>query len=124
GRTHPPEGRRVGARPRAVPGARHRRSPARPASGGMTALLEVRGLVKVYPGVTALGGVDLDVATGEVHCLVGQNGAGKSTLIKCVSGAAAPTSGTIRLLGRELGGGRPGAALAAGVATIYQELDL
>jgi ribose transport system ATP-binding protein len=87
-------------------------------------LLEVRGLVKVYPGVTALGGVDLDVATGEVHCLVGQNGAGKSTLIKCVSGAAAPTSGTIRLLGRELGGGRPGAALAAGVATIYQELDL
>ncbi|MGH2898374.1 MAG: ATP-binding cassette domain-containing protein, partial [Solirubrobacteraceae bacterium] len=87
-------------------------------------LLEVRGLTKVYPGVTALAGVDLDVAAGEVHCLVGQNGAGKSTLIKCVSGAAVPTSGTIRLLGRDLTGGRPGAALAAGVATIYQELDL
>jgi ribose transport system ATP-binding protein len=68
--------------------------------------------------------VDLDVAAGEVHCLVGQNGAGKSTLIKCVSGAASPTSGTIRLLGHELTGGRPGAALSAGVATIYQELDL
>jgi ribose transport system ATP-binding protein len=90
----------------------------------MTALLEVRGLVKEYPGVIALGGVDLDVAAGEVHCLVGQNGAGKSTLIKCVSGAAAPTKGTIRLLGRELVAGRPGAALSAGVATIYQELDL
>jgi ribose transport system ATP-binding protein len=90
----------------------------------MTAVLEVRGLVKEYPGVTALGGVDLDVAAGEVHCLVGQNGAGKSTLIKCVSGAAEPTSGTIRLLGRELIAGRPGAALSAGVATIYQELDL
>jgi ribose transport system ATP-binding protein len=90
----------------------------------MSALLEVRGLVKVYPGVTALAGVDLDVETGEVHCLVGQNGAGKSTLIKCVAGATQPTSGTIRLLGRDLTAGRPGAALSAGVATIYQELDL
>jgi len=90
----------------------------------MTAVLEVRQLVKVFPGVTALAGVDLDVAAGEVHCLVGQNGAGKSTLIKCVSGAASPTSGTIRLLGHELTGGPPGAALSAGVATIYQELDL
>jgi ribose transport system ATP-binding protein len=90
----------------------------------MTALLEVRGLTKVYPGVTALAGVDLDVEAGEVHCLVGQNGAGKSTLIKCVSGAAVPTSGTIRILGQDLTAGRPGAALSAGVATIYQELDL
>ena len=90
----------------------------------MTALLEVRGLTKVYPGVTALAGVDLDVEAGEVHCLVGQNGAGKSTLIRCVSGAAVPTSGTIRLLGQDLTAGRPGTALSAGVATIYQELDL
>ena len=90
----------------------------------MTALLDVRGLVKVYPGVTALAGVDLEVAAGEVHCLVGQNGAGKSTLIKCVAGAAVPTSGTIQLLGRDLAAGRPAAALSAGVATIYQELDL
>ena len=90
----------------------------------MTALLEVRRLGKVYPGVTALAGVDLDVEAGEVHCLVGQNGAGKSTLIKCVSGAAWPSAGTIRLLGQDLTGGRPDVALAAGVATIYQELDL
>ncbi|HEY0476631.1 MAG TPA: sugar ABC transporter ATP-binding protein [Kofleriaceae bacterium] len=90
----------------------------------MTAILEVRGLVKVFPGVTALAGVDLDVEAGEVHCLVGQNGAGKSTLIKCVSGATPPTAGTIRLLGHDLVAGRPGAALSAGVATMYQELDL
>ncbi len=90
----------------------------------MSALLEVRQLVKVFPGVTALAGVDLDVEAGEVHCLVGQNGAGKSTLIKCVSGVERPTSGTIRLLGHELTAGRPRTALSAGVATIYQELDL
>ena len=40
----------------------------------MTAILEVRGLVKEYPGVTALQGVDLDVLEGEVHCLLGPNG--------------------------------------------------
>jgi ribose transport system ATP-binding protein len=90
----------------------------------MTALLEVRKLVKQYPGVTALAGVDLDVEAGEVHCLVGQNGAGKSTLIKCVSGATRPTSGTMHLLGEALVAGRPSAALSAGVATMYQELDL
>jgi ribose transport system ATP-binding protein len=90
----------------------------------MTTLLEVRRLVKVFPGVTALAGVDLDVDAGEVHCLVGQNGAGKSTLIKCISGVVRPTSGTIRLLDHNLGAGRPDAALTAGVATIYQELDL
>jgi ribose transport system ATP-binding protein len=89
----------------------------------VTPLLHVRGLVKRYPGALALDGVDLDVAAGEVHCLVGQNGAGKSTLIKCVAGATAPTAGTIRLAGEDLAP-TPGAALAAGVATIYQELDL
>jgi ribose transport system ATP-binding protein len=47
-------------------------------------LLAVRGLVKDYPGVRALDGVDFTVEPGQVHCLVGQNGAGKSTLIKCI----------------------------------------
>jgi ABC-type multidrug transport system ATPase subunit len=58
-------------------------------------LLEVRGLVKDYPGVRALGGVDLTVNSGQVHCLIGQNGAGKSTLIKCVSGLVEPTTGEV-----------------------------
>ena len=56
----------------------------------------MRGIVKEFPGVRALDGVDLDVRAGEVHCLLGQNGAGKSTLIKVLSGAHQPDEGEIR----------------------------
>ena len=90
----------------------------------MTNVLEVRNLVKEFPGVKALRGVDLDVIEGEVHCLLGPNGAGKSTLIKCVSGALEPTSGEILFLGEPLPVGDPAGSLKRGVATIYQELDL
>jgi ribose transport system ATP-binding protein len=91
---------------------------------GSRTVLEVRGLVKEYPGVRALQGVDLDVRAGEVHCLLGPNGAGKSTLIKCVSGVVEPTSGEILFEGEPLPQGDPSATLQRGVATIYQELDL
>jgi ribose transport system ATP-binding protein len=87
-------------------------------------LLEMRGIVKQFPGVRALDGVDLDVAAGEVHCLLGQNGAGKSTLIKVLSGAHRPDAGEIRWLGEPVAFPSPHAADAAGIATIYQELDL
>jgi ribose transport system ATP-binding protein len=90
----------------------------------MTAVLEVRNLVKEFPGVRALDGVDLEVLEAEVHCLLGPNGAGKSTLIKCVSGAIEPTSGEILFLGEPLPQGDPAGSLKRGVATIYQELDL
>ena len=90
----------------------------------MTKVLEVRNLVKEFPGVKALQGVDLDVHAAEVHCLLGPNGAGKSTLIKCVSGAVEPTSGEILFLGEPLPHGDPAGSLKRGVATIYQELDL
>ena len=90
----------------------------------MSAILEVRGLVKEYPGVKALQGVDLEVLAGEVHCLLGPNGAGKSTLIKCVSGAVEPTGGEILFDGAPLPAGDPAGSLERGVATIYQELDL
>ncbi len=89
-----------------------------------TPILEVRNLVKHYPGARALNGVDFEVHAGEVHCLVGPNGAGKSTLIKCVSGAVEPTEGEVLVDGEPLPAGQPGASLARGVATIYQELDL
>ena len=68
----------------------------------MKPVLEVKGLVKHYPGAKALDGVDFDVLPGEVHCLLGPNGAGKSTLIKCVSGAVAPTEGAILVGGEPL----------------------
>jgi ribose transport system ATP-binding protein len=87
-------------------------------------LLEMRGIVKEFPGARALDGVDLDVAAGEVHCLLGQNGAGKSTLIKVLAGAHRPDSGEIRWAGEPVAFGSPQAADAAGIATIHQELDL
>jgi len=90
----------------------------------VTKVLEVRNLVKEFPGVKALQGVDLDVLEAEVHCLLGANGAGKSTLIKCVSGALEPTSGEILFMGEPLPAGDPATTLKRGVATIYQELDL
>jgi len=89
-----------------------------------TKVLEVRGLVKEYPGVIALESVDFEVLAGEVHCLLGPNGAGKTTLIKCVSGVVEPTAGEILLDGEPLPVGNPAVALDNGIATIYQELDL
>jgi ribose transport system ATP-binding protein len=90
----------------------------------MSALLTVSGVVKEFPGVRALDGVDLEVETGEVHCLLGQNGAGKSTLIKVLSGAHTADAGEIRWKGKAVAFPTPIAALRAGLATIYQELDL
>ncbi len=90
----------------------------------MNKVLEVRDLVKEFPGVKALQGVNFDVLEGEVHCLLGPNGAGKSTLIKCISGVHEPTSGEILFRGEPLPVGDPAASLGRGVATIYQELDL
>jgi ribose transport system ATP-binding protein len=93
-----------------------------PDDGG--SLLQMRGIVKEFPGVRALDEVDLDVAAGEVHCLLGQNGAGKSTLIKILAGAHRPDAGEIRWAGRPVVFGSPHDADAAGIATIHQELDL
>jgi ABC-type multidrug transport system ATPase subunit len=65
-------------------------------------MLSIRGLVKVYPGpVTALGGIDLDVASG-MFGLLGPNGAGKSTLMKILAGLLEPTSGTVTLDGTDI----------------------
>ncbi|WP_433256911.1 sugar ABC transporter ATP-binding protein [Streptosporangium sp. CA-135522] len=87
-------------------------------------LLTMRGIVKRFPGVRALDGVDLDVRAGEVHCLLGQNGAGKSTLIKVLAGAHQPEEGSITLAGERVRPSSPIAAIRAGISTIYQELDL
>ncbi|WP_218566330.1 sugar ABC transporter ATP-binding protein [Vallicoccus soli] len=87
-------------------------------------LLRMTGIVKVFPGVRALDGVDLDVLPGEVHCLLGQNGAGKSTLIKVLAGVHQPDGGTVHWQGEEVTFARPLDAIHRGLATMYQELDL
>ena len=66
------------------------------------ALLEVRGLMKSYRGLTALNGVDLTVEDNQFHGLIGPNGSGKSTLLKCIAGAESPSDGTIRFAGRDI----------------------
>ncbi|MGW4643896.1 sugar ABC transporter ATP-binding protein [Sphaerisporangium sp. NPDC004334] len=90
----------------------------------MSDLLVMRGIVKQFPGVRALDGVDLDVRAGEVHCLLGQNGAGKSTLIKILAGAHRPDEGTVTFGGEPVRFAGPIAAIRSGISTIYQELDL
>ena len=90
----------------------------------MEAVLEARGTGKRFPGVVALSGVDLALRPGEVHALVGENGAGKSTLIKVLTGVYQPDDGTLLLGGEPVRFGRPLDAQAAGISTIYQEVNL
>ncbi len=89
-----------------------------------TPRLEMRGVCKRFGATVALAGVDLTVPAGEVHALVGENGAGKSTLMKVLSGALRPDAGQMWLDGRPFTPSDPLAARAAGVAMIYQELNL
>jgi ribose transport system ATP-binding protein len=86
--------------------------------------LRIAGLVKTFDGVTALGGVDLDVPAGQVHALLGHNGAGKSTLIKCLGGAYPPDAGTIDVNGVRYTRLTPRESIAAGVAIIFQTLSV
>jgi ribose transport system ATP-binding protein len=86
--------------------------------------LEMRNVWKRFGATTALADVSLAVQAGEVHALVGENGAGKSTLMKVLSGAVRPDAGQMRLDGRPFAPSDPLAARAAGVAMIYQELNL
>ena len=90
----------------------------------VTPSLSLRGIGKSFHGVTVLEGVDLDVAAGEVHAVVGENGAGKSTLMKIVAGVYAPSDGVLELDGVEHVFSHPSQARAAGVSIVYQELNL
>ena len=88
------------------------------------ALLSVRGVTKRFPGVVALDGVHFDVFRGEVHALCGENGAGKSTLMKILSGVYQSDAGEIVHRGQACRFASTVAAQAAGIAIIYQELNL
>jgi ribose transport system ATP-binding protein len=90
----------------------------------MTLRLEMRGVRKRFGTTVALDGVDLEVAPGEVHALIGQNGAGKSTLMKILSGAHRPDEGAMALDGVPYRPRNPLEGRRMGVAMIYQELSL
>jgi simple sugar transport system ATP-binding protein len=88
------------------------------------ALLDVRGITKRFPGVVALDNVDFDVRAGEIHALLGENGAGKSTLIAVLTGALARDGGTVSLDGKAVEARTVAEAQGAGLAAVYQEIDL
>jgi ribose transport system ATP-binding protein len=88
-------------------------------------LMRLEGVVKSFPnGTLALKGVDLQIARGRVHGLLGANGAGKSTLIKILSGAYSSTLGKIHWKGQEVHWSNPREANDMGVATIHQHIPL
>jgi ABC-type sugar transport system ATPase subunit len=88
------------------------------------AFLEMRGITKRFPGVLALDRVDFEAERGEIHAIVGQNGAGKSTLMKILGGAFSDYEGEIFIDGKPVNIRSPKDSRAAGVAVIYQELNL
>jgi len=90
----------------------------------VSTLLEMRGITKRFPGVTALDHVDFELEKGEVHVLLGENGAGKSTLIKMLSGAYQPDEGEILVDGEKVEISSAMDAQALGISTIYQEFNL
>ncbi|MBB3523567.1 sugar ABC transporter ATP-binding protein [Rhizobium sp. 268] len=87
-------------------------------------VLSAKGITKHFGGVQALRGVDFDLKVGEIHALLGENGAGKSTLMNLMSGVHTPDQGEIFIDGKPARFHSPRDAQAAGIATIFQELDL
>ncbi|HVN53676.1 MAG TPA: sugar ABC transporter ATP-binding protein [Anaerolineaceae bacterium] len=87
-------------------------------------VLEVRNIIKRFPGVLALNDVSMKFLPGEVHAVVGENGAGKTTLMKILVGAYKPDSGEILLQGEKVAFDHPVEAQAKGLSIVYQEFNL
>ena len=87
-------------------------------------ILEAREITKEFPGVVALDNVAFQLHPGEVHALAGQNGSGKSTLIKVLTGVYQPDKGSVYFKGEKVSFPSPREAQAAGISTIYQEVNL
>jgi L-arabinose transport system ATP-binding protein len=90
----------------------------------MDEFLRFENITRTFPGVRALDDVSFGVRKGTVHGLVGENGAGKSTLLKILSGAYTPSEGRLVIDGQAKVFSRTRDAINAGVAIIYQELNL
>ncbi|HNO31447.1 MAG TPA: ATP-binding cassette domain-containing protein, partial [Anaerolineales bacterium] len=86
--------------------------------------LEMRGIVKRFPGVLASDHVDFDVQAGEVHALLGENGAGKSTLMKILYGLYHPDEGQVLLNGKAVSIDSPTDSIRLGIGMIHQHFML
>ncbi len=86
--------------------------------------VDARRVTKVFPGTTALNGVDFAVRRGEIHALVGENGAGKSTLVKILAGLYPDYGGDVRIDGSEVQLSSPRRAADLGISLVQQELSL
>ena len=87
-------------------------------------ILEARGIVKTFPGVRALGGIDFGVKKGEVHALVGENGAGKTTLMMVLGGIYQPDEGELFVEGKKVRFATARDAIEKGIGIVFQELSL
>ncbi len=86
--------------------------------------LQLSGITKRFPGIIANDGIDLTVAAGEIHAVLGENGAGKSTLVKIVYGIVRPDAGTIRWNGEAVVVDSPAKARALGIGMVFQQFSL
>jgi ABC-type branched-subunit amino acid transport system ATPase component len=90
----------------------------------VSALLEVRGLVRRFGGLNAVDGVDLDVEDGEILSVIGPNGAGKTTLFNVVTGLYVPDEGSITFDGHDIVGLPPNQICSYGIARTFQTVRL
>lgn len=89
-----------------------------------SALIEMTGIKKRFPGVLALDQIDFELRPGEVHVLFGENGAGKSTLINVISGTFGPDGGTYAFCGEPIANLNPYRARQIGISPVFQEFSL
>ena len=99
-------------------------TPVKPPVNDLVPVVEMTDISITFPGVKALDSVDFRMFPGEVHSLMGENGAGKSTLIKALTGVYGIDTGVIRLAGKQVTFSGPAQAQAAGISTVYQEVNL
>jgi ABC-type uncharacterized transport system ATPase subunit len=97
---------------------------AEPAAEPVAPAVELRGITKRFPGVVANRDIDITVARGTVHAIVGENGAGKSTLMKTLYGMHRPDEGTITVDGERVVLHSPADAIARGIGMVHQHFKL
>jgi len=86
--------------------------------------VEMRGIVKRFPGVLAVDNVDFDLRAGEIHALLGENGAGKSTLMNVLAGLYRPEGGTVQIHGQPADLRSPRDAIEQGIGMVHQHFML